>query len=100
MKPPELMDNSRSLIGWMTHNRVTPNLMMIVFIAGGFFFASQMQDDRVLLQVVPVQCLRPHISELEYTLFCFVVNSKFTGHYFFLGASKILRMPRIACIQG
>ena len=30
-------DISKGLIGWMTHNRVTPNLVMIVFLIGGFF---------------------------------------------------------------
>lgn len=41
---PELED-SRGLIGWMTRNRVTPNLMMVVFLVGGFFFALNVRQE-------------------------------------------------------
>jgi multidrug efflux pump subunit AcrB len=33
------------MIAWMTRNRVTPNLMMIVFIAGGLFLARGIKQE-------------------------------------------------------
>ncbi|MEJ5260337.1 MAG: efflux RND transporter permease subunit [Anaerohalosphaeraceae bacterium] len=38
-------EDTRGLIGWMTDNRVTPNLMMIVFLVGGFFFALNVRQE-------------------------------------------------------
>ena len=35
----------RGLIGWMTCNRVTPNLFMIVCLVGGFFFALRIKQE-------------------------------------------------------
>lgn len=35
----------RGLIGWMTSNRVTPNLIMIVCLVGGFFFATRIKQE-------------------------------------------------------
>jgi multidrug efflux pump subunit AcrB len=40
--PKEL---ERGLIGWMTSNRVTPNLMMIVLLIGGFFYALRIKQE-------------------------------------------------------
>ena len=38
-------DLERGLIGWMTTNRITPNLMMIVFLVGGFFYALRIKQE-------------------------------------------------------
>lgn len=45
MSDPTLLSESKGPIAWMTHNRVTPNLMMVVFLLGGFFFASQIKQE-------------------------------------------------------
>ena len=37
--------DKRGPIAWMTHNQVTPNLMMIVFIIGGLFFANSIKQE-------------------------------------------------------
>ena len=39
------LDDKKGAIAWMTHNRVTPNLLMIVLIAGGLFFASKIKQE-------------------------------------------------------
>lgn len=36
---------SRGMIAWMTRNGVTPNLMMIVCLLGGFFFAKNIKQE-------------------------------------------------------
>ena len=38
-------DLQRGLIGWMTHNHVTPNLLMVVCLVGGFFFALRIKQE-------------------------------------------------------
>ena len=38
-------DLQRGLIGWMTHNHVSPNLLMIVCLVGGFFFALRIKQE-------------------------------------------------------
>lgn len=40
-----LSETGRGPIAWMTANRVTPNLLMIVLIAGGFYFASTIKQE-------------------------------------------------------
>ena len=37
--------DQRGPIAWMTHNRVTPNLLMIVLVVGGFFFARPIKQE-------------------------------------------------------
>ncbi|MCP4450783.1 MAG: efflux RND transporter permease subunit, partial [Planctomycetes bacterium] len=39
------MTESRGMIAWMTRNRVTPNLLMIIFIVGGFLFAGTIKKE-------------------------------------------------------
>lgn len=43
LKP--LGEDIKGPIGWMTNNRVTPNLMMIVLILGGLWFASNIKQE-------------------------------------------------------
>ena len=38
-------DVSKGLIGWMTHNRVTPNLVMVVLLVGGIFYALYIKQE-------------------------------------------------------
>ena len=39
------IDDTKGPIAWMVRNRVTPNLLMIVLIAGGLFFASNIKQE-------------------------------------------------------
>ena len=32
-------------IAWMTHNRITPNLLMLIFLVGGFFMATRVKQE-------------------------------------------------------
>ena len=43
LKP--LPEDIKGPIAWMTHNRVTPNLMMIVLILGGLWVASKIKQE-------------------------------------------------------
>ena len=36
---------SKGMIAWMARNSVTPNLLMIIFIVGGFFFAKTIKQE-------------------------------------------------------
>jgi multidrug efflux pump subunit AcrB len=46
-RPDSLRDGSLStgVIAWMTRNRITPNLIMLVCLVGGFFMASQIKQE-------------------------------------------------------
>ncbi|MDX1655770.1 MAG: hypothetical protein R3310_11230, partial [Candidatus Competibacteraceae bacterium] len=36
---------SRGMIAWMVHNRVTPNLLMLVLLLGGLFMSLQIKKE-------------------------------------------------------
>ncbi len=35
----------RDPVSWMVHNRVTPNILMLVFLVGGLFFTTQVRQE-------------------------------------------------------
>ncbi|MGL6312945.1 efflux RND transporter permease subunit [Vibrio sp. WXL103] len=39
------MSHTKGAIGWMTHNRVTPNLLMLFFIIGGLLMSWQIKKE-------------------------------------------------------
>jgi multidrug efflux pump subunit AcrB len=39
------IDTQKGLIGWMTHNRITPNLVMLVLLIGGFLAALRIKQE-------------------------------------------------------
>ncbi len=41
----DIKPSYRGVIGWMTHNRVTPNLIMLVCLVGGFFLATRIKQE-------------------------------------------------------
>ncbi len=45
MEPLKLPDDTKGPIAWMTRNRVTPNLLMIVLILGGLWIASNIKQE-------------------------------------------------------
>ena len=40
-----LSEEPKGIIAWMVHNRITPNLMMIVFILGGLFVTTRIKQE-------------------------------------------------------
>jgi multidrug efflux pump subunit AcrB len=38
-------DDSKGLVAWMTHNRVTPNLLMFIFLIGGLIMALMIKKE-------------------------------------------------------
>ncbi len=55
-------------IGWMTQNRVTPNLLMFVCLAGGFFMATQIKQEvfpEFDIDMVTIQVAYPGSSPEE-----------------------------------
>ena len=43
--PDLLTEEPKGVIAWMVHNRITPNLMMLVFILGGLFVSFQIKQE-------------------------------------------------------
>jgi len=43
--PPPRRLVERGVIAWMTHNRVTPNILMLVLLVGGFLMASTIKQE-------------------------------------------------------
>ena len=43
--PTLLSEEPKGVIAWMVHNRITPNLMMIVFILGGLFITTRIKQE-------------------------------------------------------
>ncbi len=58
----------RGLIAWMTRNRITPNLMMLVFLIGGFLVALRIKQEvfpEFDLNMVTIQVAYPGSSPEE-----------------------------------
>ena len=45
MSPDDSHKETRGAMAWMTRNRVTPNLLMLVCLAGGFFVATRIKQE-------------------------------------------------------
>ena len=46
MQDPTLLpENPKGVIAWMVHNRITPNLLMLVCILGGLFVTTQIKQE-------------------------------------------------------
>ncbi|MCD4831201.1 MAG: efflux RND transporter permease subunit [Anaerohalosphaeraceae bacterium] len=45
LKPLIPDDNEKGLIAWMVNNRVTPNIIMLVFIIGGLFVSTKIKQE-------------------------------------------------------
>ncbi|MBE3098198.1 MAG: efflux RND transporter permease subunit [Planctomycetes bacterium] len=45
MSAPELLGVKPGPLAWMVRNRVTPNILMMVFIVGGLFFVAQIKQE-------------------------------------------------------
>ena len=37
--------DARGAVAWMTRNRITPNLLMLIFLIGGFFVALRIKQE-------------------------------------------------------
>lgn len=58
----------RGAIAWMTHNRITPNLLMFIFLAGGLFLALRIKQEvfpEFDLDMVMIQVAYPGSSPEE-----------------------------------
>lgn len=58
----------RGAIAWMTHNRITPNLLMVIFLVGGFFMATRVKQEvfpEFDLGMVSIQVAYPGSSPEE-----------------------------------
>ncbi|CAG37566.1 efflux RND transporter permease subunit [Desulfotalea psychrophila] len=61
-------NKSRGVISWMVHNRVTPNLLMLVLLIGGFFVANRIKQEvfpEFVLDIVSISVPYPGASPAE-----------------------------------
>jgi multidrug efflux pump subunit AcrB len=68
MTGPDSAPERRGAIAWMAGNRVAANLMMIFFIFGGLFFATQVKQEvfpEVDLNIVTIQVALPAATPAE-----------------------------------
>ncbi len=68
LKPQGERPPYRGVIAWMIQNRITPNLMMIVFLLGGFFMATRVKQEvfpEFDLGLVTIQVAYPGSSPEE-----------------------------------
>ena len=70
--PPETHRHDRTehrgAIAWMTHNRITPNLLMLIFLVGGLFVALRIKQEvfpEFDLNMVVIQVAYPGSSPEE-----------------------------------
>ena len=49
----------RGPIAWMVHNRVAPNLLMLVLLIGGFYMANQIKKEVERVYHIPVLGILP-----------------------------------------
>ena len=66
-QPPEQIHH-KGLIAWMTHNRVTPNLIMLIFLVGGFIISLRIKQEvfpEFSLDIVTVRVPYPGASPEE-----------------------------------
>ena len=62
------IEPSKGVIAWMTYNRITPNLMMLILIIGGLMFASKIKKEffpEFSLDIVTVTVSYPGSSPEE-----------------------------------
>jgi hypothetical protein len=45
MKPIRTERWQRGPLAWMTYNRITPNLLMVALLLGGFFVSGQIKKE-------------------------------------------------------
>ncbi len=60
--------DSHGVIAWMTHNRITPNLLMLILLVGGFFMATRVKQEVFPgfdLGMVSIQVVYPGSSPEE-----------------------------------
>ncbi len=56
------------VVAWMTHNRITPNLLMLIFLVGGLFMATRVKQEvfpEFDLGLVSIQVVYPGSSPEE-----------------------------------